>query len=224
LLNEAALISVARDSKLIENDDMERAYLNVVAGADRKPNATGEEMCIIALHEAGHAVISKKLMPETRIKRISILPAGRSMAGYNLSIHTDKTLFVKDELEKQITVLFGGRAAELLVNGSEGLTSGASDDLAKAAEIAGIMITEFGMGSSPEISLRSLGNICTGTMRAEEEIRKTLEDSFSKAKEILIGNMDLLMYLTDKLVENEVLTEDEINRIFDEWDSRADLY
>lgn len=215
LLNEAAMLAAQRNSSAIERTDIERAFIRTVAGADRSHSANNEELCAIALHEAGHAIVTRCLMPESRIKRISILPAGRGAAGYNLAIPQERVLIKKRDMENQIAVLMGGRAAEMLINGDDGLTSGASGDLARAAELAGVMVTELGMGDDPALSLRAMSAVCGGGMNAEQAVRALLGRMYARATEILSENADSLVQLTQLLLERETLDEDAINDILD---------
>lgn len=213
LLNEAAILAAERGSEKIRNDDIERAFINTIAGPDRHPSANVEERSIIALHEAGHAIVSHILIPENRLKRISILPASRSMAGYNLSIPQEKSILSKRHIENQISVILGGRAAEMMINGDDGITSGASGDLARAAELAGLMITELGMGDDPAVSLKAVSISCASSMKADADVQNVLDRMFIKAREVLEQNAHLLMTLTEELITRETLNEEEIRAI-----------
>jgi cell division protease FtsH len=213
LLNEAAMLAAQRNASAIERADIDRAFIRTVAGADRSPSANAEELCAIALHEAGHAIVTRCLMPESRIKRISILPAGRGAAGYNLAIPQERVLIKKRDMENQIAVLMGGRAAEMLINGDDGLTSGASGDLARAAELAGVMVTELGMGDDPAVSLRAVSAAAGCGMNAEQAVRGLLDQMYARAEAILTENAGALVQLVQVLLERETLDEDEINDI-----------
>lgn len=215
LLNEAAMLAARRDSDAIERSDIDQAFIHTVAGADKPPAASPGEICTIALHEAGHAVLSRLLMPESRLKRISILPAGRGAAGYNLAIPQERALIKKRDMENQIAVLMGGRAAEMLLNSEDGLTSGASSDIARAAELAGVMVTELGMGDDPAVSLRALNMACGGGINAESAARDILDRQYLRAISLLSENADKLINLTLRLVESETLSEEEIASVFD---------
>lgn len=223
LLNEAAILSVQRGASMIEKTDIDLAFINTVAGADKISTADASERCIIALHEAGHAVVSLKLLKTSRIKRISILPASRSMAGYNLSIPAEKTILRKNDMENQLAVILAGRAAEVMINGDDGLTSGASGDLAKAAELAGAMITELGMGDDPSVSLRALSVASGSPIHAEQAITALLNRMYAKAAQVLSENSDLLMRLTEALLQHETLDEEEIYEIFSVENSSGEI-
>ena len=211
LLNEAAILAAQRKSAEIERADIDRAFYRTVAGADGAHPSDPDERCAVALHEAGHAVVLKKLMPESRLKRISILSAGRGAAGYNLAIPPERILVKKRDLENQLAVLLAGRAAELLVGGEDALTSGASGDLARAAELAAGMIMELGMGGEPAVSLRALGAACGGAHGAEEACRIKLDEMYRRASGILEEEIETLLKLTSMLLEKETLDESEID-------------
>lgn len=220
LLNEAAILAAQRKSAEIERADIDRAFYRTVAGADGAHPSDPDERCAVALHEAGHAVVLRRLMPESRLKRISILSAGRGAAGYNLAIPPERVLVKKQDIENQISVLLAGRAAELLVGGEEALTTGASGDLARAAELAAGMIMELGMGGEPAVSLRVLGAACGGIHGAEEACRKKLDEMYRRAVEILEDEIETLIRLTSALLENETLDECAIDALLGRPDAQ----
>ena len=216
LLNEAAISAAARNSDVIEKFDIDTAFIRTVAGSDGSLAATGEERCAIALHEAGHAVAVKMLMPDNVLKRVSILSASRGTAGYNMAIPAEKTLLNKADIEKQIMVLLAGRAAEILVGGNDAITTGASGDLNRAAELAGTMIMDLGMAGEPAVSLRAIGGVCGGVQSMEKECRRLLADMYDRINELLSDNINILMNVTQELLSKETLDEDEINAVFNE--------
>ncbi len=215
LLNEAAILAVQRSSMQIELGDINKAFYRVVAGADGKSAMNADERCTIAVHEAGHAVVMKYLQPEMSLKRISILSASKGAAGYNLAIPAERSLVRKTDMENQIAVLLAGRAAELLVGGDEALTSGASGDLVCAAEIASGMIMDLGMCGEPAVSVRAVSTMCGSSRSVEEICRAKLDEQYHKAYGILENNVNILMRLTEKLLECETLDEKDIEKFFD---------
>lgn len=213
LLNEAAILAARRKSDEIEKRDIDQAFYRTVAGADGVSAATPDERCTIALHEAGHAIVLRALTPESRLKRVSILPAGRGAQGYNLAIPEERVLHKKSDIENQIMVLLGGRAAELLVGGDDALTSGASSDIARATELAGTMIMELGMGDNPAVSLRALSSVCGASGSAETACRDALARLYEKARGILEENINDLLALTQALLDRETLGAEEIEAL-----------
>ena len=174
LMNEAALAAARRNSVLIEESDIDSAYFSVIAGSDRPARGRREESASVALHEAGHAIASLYLTPENKIARISILPSSRGAGGYNLTVPTERMFISRDQILAQIQVLLAGRAAEMLISGSNaGLTSGASNDLARAAELASAMIMDLGMWEEPAVALRPLQKGCSAGV--QDAVRKPSE-------------------------------------------------
>lgn len=156
MINEAAIRAAGRGARAIAPSDIQQAFVRTVAGADKQPVATREELAVIALHEAGHALATRRLLPEHQIARVSILPTARGAAGYNLTIPPERAMANKADLRRQLQVLLAAGAAELLVGGEEKLTSGAMNDLARAADLAGTMVMDLGMEGAPCLSLRQM--------------------------------------------------------------------
>lgn len=215
LLNEAALIAAQRGGGCIGRQDLQSAYYKTVAGADRPITATDRERRTIAVHEAGHALASRLLAPENRLARVSILPAGHGAAGYNLCVPAERVMVEKRHMESQIAVLLAGRAAEQLAFGDEGLTSGASSDLARATELAAAMVTELGMAGDPAISIKVLNRCCPGASDAAERCQALLRGLYTRVKELLEAESDALNALADALAQAESLEGDAACAIID---------
>ncbi len=215
LLNEAAILAVRRGAVAIENADIEQAYLRVVAGEDRPGVGTGREKRQIAIHEAGHAIASRHLQPESAITRISILPSSKGAAGYNLVQPRERALVDREQLRNQIGVLLAGRAAEMLICGAEALSAGAANDLTRASEIAAAMVNEFGMTDEPYLSLRALRRtLGTGSSDgALEQCKCLLRQEFEKVTQLLASHAAKLDRLTDALVECEVLSGAQLEQL-----------
>jgi len=205
LLNEAALLAAIRDDGGIKRTDLQTAFYKIVAGSDRPINASAQERRIIAVHEAGHALASHVLMPENKLARVSILPAGYGAAGYNLCIPAERVMVSRQHLESQIGVLLAGRAAEQLVFGESALTAGASSDIARATELAASMVTELGMTNEPAISLKVLGQRCGGANDAAERCRALLDGIYERTYDLLGREQDALKALAEALVHEECL-------------------
>ena len=165
------------------------------------------------MHEAGHAVALRALMPSARLTRVSILPAGHGAAGYNLSVPQERVMLGKRDLENQICVLLAGRAAELLAYGEDALTAGASNDLARAAEIAAAMVAELGMAGEPAVSLKALERCCGGTGGAMDRCRALLGAMYLRAQRVLVENADALARLAGALEAREALSGGEVDEI-----------
>ena len=218
LLNEAAILAAGRNAEQIELSDVQRAYVTSIAGQDRPSNnVSREDKAIIALHEAGHALVTHLLLPEHQIKRVSILPSTRGAAGYSLSIPPEKSVMKRSYLNAQLKVLLGGRAAEELAGGEMELTSGASDDLKRAAELAASMVMDMGMETDHGIALRALSKACSaGSQEGFAQSRKLLKEAYGQTFELLRENSDLLMKLTEALLEKESMDEHQLEQIWQE--------
>ncbi len=212
LLNEAAIRAARRGAEEIGESDIRQAYLSVVAGDDKMSIATGAERLTIALHEAGHALATRVLMPESRLSRVSILPTGRGAAGYSLAVPKERAVMMKSALEHQLQILLAGRAAELLIGGADELTAGASNDLQRAAELAGAMVLDLGMENSPAVAIRALKNACGGGSDAFAQCEAVLNRSFEQVTALLAERSDQLMRLVEALIEKEALDAEEIER------------
>ena len=205
LMNEAALLAAARGAERIEGTDAQAAYIKLVAGEDRASVASEAERRIIAAHESGHAVASRLLAPENRLERISILPAGRGAAGYNLCVPKERVMVGKRHLEAQICVLLAGRAAEQLAFGQNELTAGASNDIARATEIAASMVSELGMAGEPAVSLAALNRAVGGVTGTSERARQLLGELYGRVLALLDAQQGAISALSDALMEAEAL-------------------
>lgn len=215
LLNEAAIMAAIRGGGAIEAEDIDRAFRKAVAGEDRPSIANEQERRIVAIHEAGHALVNRLLQPENRLARVSILPSGRGAAGYNLTIPAERVMMGKQALESQICVLLAGRAAEQTVFGGDQLTAGASNDIARATELAAAMVLELGLAGEPAVSRRVLSRQCGGAGDAQERCVKLLEALYQRTCEILLKHIDALDRLAQRLLEAEALDGAEAEAVID---------
>ena len=215
LLNEAAILAARRDDGVIHMEDVQQAFRRTVAGEDRPSLADSLERRIIAIHEAGHALANRLLMPENKLARVSILPSGRGAAGYNLTIPAERAMMTRAALESQICVLLAGRAAELTVFGEEKLTSGASSDIARATELAAAMVLELGLAGEPAVSIKTLGRHCGGTGDAGERCRALLDKLFNQTRELIERHVKALDALAEALLRHEALDGREVCAILD---------
>ena len=210
LLNEAAILAAARGAREIRDADIKRAFYQAVAGADRPNRASPEERRQIAVHEAGHALAAHLLMPENRLRRVSILPAGHGAAGYSLTIPCERVLLSRRDIERQIQVLLAGRAAELLTGDAAQVSSGAASDLSRAAELASAMVMELGMDEHPAFALRTLNERCGGPSAAVERCKDILAALYDGTQRLLTEHRAELQRLADRLAEAESLSGEEV--------------
>ena len=228
LVNEAALLSARRDKEKLGMPEFEEAIDRVMAGPERKSRVISEkEREIIAYHEAGHALVAAKIKGTDPVHKISIIPRGHMALGYTLQLpEEDRFLVSKQELSDRICVLLGGRVAEMIRYGD--VTTGASNDLERATQIARQMVTQFGM--SEKLGLVTLGrkqhevflghDIVDDRNYSEEvahtidlEIRAIIDSCMNKAHDILTENRERLEEITQRLLKEEVLEGDELDEL-----------
>ena len=215
LLNEAAIGAAMRGDGGIGMDDLRRAYRRTAVGEDRPSAASDRERRLIACHEAGHALMSRLLLPENRLARVSILPSGRGAAGYNLTVPQERVLLGRRELEGQICVLLAGRAAEAAAFGQDGVTAGAANDLARATELAAAMTMELGMAGDPAVSLRVLVGQCGGADDAQARCRALLDRLYETTCALIEAHRDALDALTAALLDAEALNGADAEAVLD---------
>jgi len=226
LLNESAIIATRRRKKEVENKDVEEAIDRVIAGPQKRTRVLGtEEKKKVAYHEAGHALVTHVLGPEI-VHRISIVSRGMAL-GYTLPLPVeDKYLSSKDELEKNVAGILGGTAAERVVFNE--ISTGASNDIRKATDIARKMVTEYGMSSLGPIAFGHPAEMVflgrdfsaspdysdeTGRM-IDQEIRKIISDGLERAIKTVQNNRETMDRLVEVLLEKETLEAEELQKLF----------
>jgi cell division protease FtsH len=227
VVNEAALLAARRNRENVTRADFEEAIERVVAGLEKKNRRMNErEKEIVAHHEAGHAVVGWMLPYAERVTKISIIPRGIAALGYTMSLPLeDRYLMSYDELRDKMASMMGGRAAEELFIGE--VSTGASNDLKQATEIAKMMVRDYGMSSLGPVALgadnpgflRSAGGpeirtYSEQTARmVDEEIRKMVTEALDRARHVLATNREKVEVLAARLLATEVIDEDEILRL-----------
>jgi cell division protease FtsH len=215
ICNEAAIFATRRGGKSIAARDFDSAIERVIAGVQSKRVLGEHEKRVVAFHEAGHALCGELLPSVDRVHRISIVPRGRAL-GYTLNLPAeDRYLKTREELLDYMTVLLGGRAAEQIVFGA--ITTGASDDLKRVADIAHSMVHDFAMGTAgvgraPDGDVR----LSETTLRIRDEERQDLvEEARRAALKLIVAHRSQLDALAAELLEHEVLDREAIERIMD---------
>ncbi|MEO2597261.1 ATP-dependent zinc metalloprotease FtsH [Clostridium perfringens] len=229
LTNEAALLAVRGGKSSIDMADIEEAITRVIAGPEKKSRVVSEyDRRITAVHESGHAVVSKVLEYADPVHEISIIQRGMA-AGYTMNLpEEDRTHTSKKQLKDKMVELLGGRVAEKLVIGD--ISAGAKNDIDRASHIARSMVMEYGMsdvigpisfGNSDggEVFLgRDIGkssNISEETSaKIDEEIKKLIDEAYNRAESILRENISKLNAVTDVLLQKEKIDGDEFREIF----------
>jgi cell division protease FtsH len=218
LVNEAALLAARAGRETVLLEDFAEAVERVVAGLEKKSRVLNEnEKRIVAYHEVGHALVGALNSSSGKVEKISIVPRGMAALGYTLQLPTeDRFLLSKEEIEAQIATLLGGRSAEEIIFGS--ITTGASNDLQRATDLADKMVTSYGMSevlgplAYQKQQNQFLGgmemarNVSPATSEAiDKEIKTIVENAHTKALAILNANRDLLESISEKLLETEVI-------------------
>lgn len=210
IANEAAILAVRKNKTLITNDEFSQAIERVLIGLQLKNSSVMEkEKRVVAYHEAGHALIGR-ILRNSPVEKISIVPRGQAM-GYVLnSTDEDKYLHTRDDLYNRICTLLGGRAAEEIV--FREITTGAKDDLGKANEIAQQMVCELGMSDLGNRVYKCDHNGETKPI-VEREIKKIIDLSYKKTKDLIVENSELLERIASELFHKETLTGQELEVI-----------
>ena len=227
IINEAAINAVKHNRKFVNQDDLFEAFeLVAVGGKEKKDRAMSDkERKIVSYHEVGHALVSALQKNTEPVQKITIVPRTMGALGYTLQTpEEEKFLETKDELIAKITTFMGGRAAEQLV--FESPTSGASNDIENATNIARNMVTRFGM--SDRFKMMGLASVenqylegrasmsCAETTAAEvdQEVLKIITSCYDEAVRLLQENRDILDQISDYLYEHETITGKEFMKIF----------
>ena len=216
LCNEAAIRCVRRAGLALSREDFDQALERVIAGVQSRRALNDHEKAVIAYHEAGHALCAELLPSVDRVHKISIVPRGGAL-GYTLNLpDEDRYLRTREELIDHMTVLLGGRIAEQLVFGE--VTTGASDDLKRVAQIARAMVYDYAMGTAGAAQ-RAIteGDADSEQFRRvrDEEQQELAFEASSAAHELLGGHRDKLDEFATALLQHEILERADIERIMD---------
>ena len=230
LMNEAAIYAAKDDRAYIMQEDIRRAFIKVGIGAEKKSRIiTEKEKKITAYHEAGHAILFHVLPDVGPVHTISIIPTGMGAAGYTMPLPEQDEMFnSKNKMMQDIIVDFGGRVAEELIFGD--VTTGASQDIKQATQMARAMVTQYGM--SEKVGLINYANedeVFIGRDLAQtrgyadqtaavidSEVKRIIDESHEKAKQILEENMEVLHTCARLLIEKEKIGREEFEALFGE--------
>ncbi len=231
MVNEAALLAARGNRKSVEQQDLSEAIERVVAGLEKKSRVLqDDEKKVVAYHEVGHAIVGHLMPGGSKVAKISIVPRGMSALGYTLQLPTEERfLNSKEELQGQIATLLGGRSAEEIVFGK--ITTGASNDLQRATDIAEQMVGTFGMSDilgplayDKQGGGQFLGNgnnprraVSDATAQAiDKEVRDLVDGAHETALKILRNNLDLLESISQKILEEEVIEGQDLKTLLAE--------
>jgi cell division protease FtsH len=231
LVNEAALFSARQNKRIVEMNEFEKAKDKILMGAERKTMVMSEkEKENTAYHEAGHAIVGRLVPEHDPVYKVSIIPRGRALGVTMYLPEEDKYSLSKRAIESQIASLFGGRIAEEITLGFDGVTTGASNDIQRATEMARNMVTKWGLSEKlgplsyeeeeGEVflgkSVTQTKNVSGVTAEAiDSEVRKIIDGAYDKAKKLLDDNIDILHAMKDALMKYETLDASQIEDLME---------
>jgi len=226
LVNEAALFAARGNGKLVNMTNFEKAKDKIMMGAERKSMVMDEdEKKLTAYHEAGHAIVGLNVPSHDPVYKVTIIPRGRALGVTMFLPEGDRYSYSKERLESQITSMFGGRIAEEQVFGHDSVTTGASNDIQRATEIARNMVTKWGLSEKlgPLTYMEEEGEVFLGHSVAQnkhisdetahiidEEIRVIIDKNYQRAENILTKHRDKLNDMADALMKFETIDQDQI--------------
>ncbi len=231
LVNEAALFAARSNKRLVDMHDLEKAKDKIMMGAERRSMVmSDDEKKLTAYHESGHAIVGRLVPQHDPVHKISIIPRGRALGVTLFLPEDDRFSYTRQRLESQISSLFGGRIAEELIFGPDMVTTGASNDIQRATELARNMVTRWGL--SDKLGPLSygedeqevfLGHSVTQhkvvsdetTHLIDKEIRYFIDNNYHRAKQLLQENMDKLHAMAAALMKYETIDADQISDIMD---------
>lgn len=217
LVNEAALFAARGNKRLVSMEEFEKAKDKIMMGSERKSMVMSEsEKEMTAYHEAGHAIVGRLVPEHDPVYKVSIIPRGRALGVTMYLPEQDRVSHSKQHLESMISSLFGGRIAEQIIYGDDKVTTGASNDIERATEIARKMVTQWGLSSKmgPMLYAEEEGEVFLGksmskatnmsddTARAiDAEIKSLIDRNYERAYKILEENIDILHTMKDALMK-----------------------
>jgi cell division protease FtsH len=231
LVNEAALFAARANKRIVSMDEFERAKDKIYMGAERRSLVmSDQEKRMTAYHEAGHAIVGFLVPEHDPVYKVTIIPRGRALGLTWYLPEADRYSTSRRRLESKISSAFGGRIAEQIIFGDDGITTGASSDIEHATELARNMVTKWGLSDKlgPLTYSEESGEVFLGrqvtqhkqvsdeTAHAiDEEIRRLIESNYQRAKQLLDSNLDKLHVMADALVKYETIDEQQIRDIME---------
>ena len=246
LVNESALIAARGNKKYVNMDDLEKAKDKIMMGAERKSLVMSEdEKKLTAYHEAGHAIVGLSIDDHDPVYKVTIVPRGRALGVTMFLPEDDRYSISKKRLIGQITSLFGGRVAEELIFGKEAVTTGASNDIERATDLARNMVTKWGLSDklgpltySEDEGEVFLGRSVTQTKQVsdvtakliDDEVRRIIDETYESATDIINEQINRLHKMAEALLKYETIEDLQIKDIMndkeprppEDWDSDDD--
>ena len=231
LVNEAALFAARANQRLVDMQQFERAKDKIMMGAERRSMVmSDEEKRMTAYHEAGHAIVGLTVPEHDPVYKVTIIPRGRALGVTQFLPEADRYSMSKRRIQSAIATLFGGRIAEELIFGADAVTTGASNDIERATELARNMVTRWGLSDrlGPLSYTEEAGEVFLGRSVTQhkqvsdvtahvidEEVRAVIETNYSRAKTILTEKIDILHAMAEALVRYETIDAEQLKQLMD---------
>jgi cell division protease FtsH len=231
LVNEAALVAARSNKRVVSMEEFEQAKDKIMMGAERRSLVMSEaEKLNTAYHEAGHAIVGYLVPEHDPVYKVTIIPRGRALGVTMYLPEEDRYSMSRQRLESSISSLFGGRIAEEMINGAGGVTTGASNDIERATDIARNMVTKWGLSDrlGPLTYSEDEGEVFLGRSVTQhkqvsdetanvidEEIRRIIDSNYSRSKQLLEANVDKLHAMANALIKYEIIGEVQIKDIME---------
>ncbi len=246
LVNEAALFAARQNRRLVSMEEFDKAKDKIMMGAERKSMVMSEpEKEMTAYHEAGHAIVGRLVPEHDPVYKVSIIPRGRALGVTMYLPEQDRVSHSKQHLESMIASLYGGRLAEKIIYGMDKVTTGASNDIERATEIARKMVTQWGLSETlgPILYADEEGEVFMGRSSAKSksmsdetakaidaEVKGLLDRNYQLAEKMLMDNIDILHSMKDALMKYETIDAKQIDDLMArqpvrppaDWDKKDD--
>lgn len=229
IVNEAALFAARANKRVVEMEDFEKAKDKVIMGTERRSMVmTDEEKKLTAYHEAGHAIVGLNVPSHDPVHKVTIIPRGRALGVTMFLPEGDRYSYTREYLESKLSSLFGGRLAEEIIFGAGKVTTGASNDIQKATEIARNMVTKWGLSekvgpltldtNDEEVflghSITRHKDISEATSSVvDAEVHRIIDRNYQRAEHILKENIEKLHTMADALIKYETISQEQIQDI-----------
>ncbi|MBE0470074.1 MAG: ATP-dependent zinc metalloprotease FtsH [Methyloprofundus sp.] len=225
LVNEGALLAARNNKRVVTMDDLDRARDKLLMGAEKRSMVMRkEDLLMTAYHEAGHAIVGRHVPEHDPVYKVSIMPRGGALGVTMFLPERDTYSASKDKLESQISGLFGGRIAEALIYGKNKVTTGASNDIERATQLARNMVTKWGL--SDKLGPMDYGDNQSGYMGSQakpmseqmaqmidEEVRSLIDKNYQRAEDILKDNIEVMHNMAQALMDWETIDKHQIERL-----------
>lgn len=214
LVNEAALSAIRQGSEKLTEEHIKKAYLEVLAGVEKKDYDNEMQKTVTSYHEAGHAFVSRHLLPENKIIRVSVIPTSKGAGGYTLSTPCREEVTSKKKIINYLSVLMAGRVSEEVFLGNENITAGAQNDIEKATSLVLDYVSKYGMNDSVFINYELLSDKLGIPLTAvEESVKKLTSEIYEEVFKLIEGNKEKVESIARLLMEKEVIYQEELDKL-----------